>query len=169
MVIKLQHYYCLNRFHHYRMPLQYIIVILTTVHVTSCTVYNVTSDDSISGCHHCLNLQHYLSNVTKHSNTQLYFLPGLHHLHTDLIIQNVHNISLIGSTANGATPDAVIQCASSVGIVMINITNLTIRNMVIKNCEKQDSPRASVFMKECHFVILRSVHIYHDRVAISLL
>ena len=142
---------------------------LTTVHVTSSTVYNVISDDSISGCHHCLNLQHYLSNVTKHSNTQLHFLPGLHHLPTDLIIQNVHNISLIGSTANGATPDTVIQCVSSVGIVMTNVTNLTIRNMVIKNCEKQDSPRASVFIKECHFVTLHSVHIYHDRVVISLL
>ena len=92
-------------------------------------------------------------------------MPGLHHLPTDLIIQNVYNISLIGS----AGPDTVIQCASSIGIVMTNITNLTIQNMVIKNCEKHDSPRASVFIKECHFVILHSVHIYHDRVVISLL
>ena len=151
------------------MPLQYIIVILSTVHVTSSTVYNVTPDDSISGCHRCLNLQHYLSDVTKHSNTQLYFLPGLHHLSTEFIIQNVHNISFIGSTANGAIPDTVIQCASSVGIVMTNITNLTIRNMAIKNCEKHDSPQASVFIKECHFVILHSVYIYHHRVVISLL
>ena len=172
MIINKMYCNCLNRFDHQEMPaLLYIIVTLTTLHVTSSTVYNVTSDDSISGCHHCLNLQQYLSNVTKHfiSNTQLYFLPGLHHLPTDLIMQNVHNISLIGSTANGATPDTVIQCAYSVGIVMINITNLTIQNMVIKNCKKHGSRQVSVFIKECHFVTLHSVHIYHDIHVISLL
>ena len=155
------------------MSLQNIIVILTTVLcVTSSTVYNVTPDDNINGCHHCLNLQHYLANVSKHfvSNTQLYFLPGLHHLPTDLIIQNVHNVSLIGSTANGTTQDTVIQCTSSVGIVMVNITNLTIKNMVIKNCKKHDSLQAAaVFIKECNFVRLHSVHIYHERHVISLL
>ena len=64
------------------------------------------------------------------SNTQLLFLSGLHHLHTDLIIQNVHNISLIGSTTNGTTPDTVIQCNSSLIIVMTKNSNycLSIRS-----------------------------------------
>ena len=168
----MMYYNCLNRFHHQRMSLQNIIVILTTVFcVTSSTVYNVTPDDNINGCHHCLNLQHYLGNVSRHfvSNTQLYFLPGLHHLPTDLIIQNIHNVSLIGSTANGTTQDTVIQC-NSVGIVMVNITNLTIKNMVIKDCKKHDSLQgAAVFIKECNFVRLHFVHIYHERHVISLL
>ena len=155
------------------MLLQNIIVILTTVFcVTSSTVYNVTPDDNINGCYHCLNLKHYLANVSRHfiSNTQLYFLPGLHHLPTDLIIQNIHNVSLIGSTANGTTQDTVIQCNSSVGIVMVNITNLTIKNMVIKDCKQHNSLQgAAVFIKECNFVRLHSVHIYHERHVISLL
>ena len=158
------------------MSLQYIIIIIltTALCVTSSTVYIVTPDDNTSECDHCLNLQHYLSNVTKHfvSNTQLYFLPGLHHLHTDLIIQNVHNISLIGSTANGTTPDTVmIQCTSSVGVVLVNITNLTLQNVTIKNCKKHDPSlqAAAVFIKESHFVRLHFVHIYHDEHAVSLL
>ena len=95
-----------------------LLLLSSLLHITSCTVYTVTPDDHYypnTTCHHCHNLQHYLLNITKYftSNTQLLFLPGLHHLHTDLIIQNVHNISLIGSTANSTTLDTVIQCNSS--------------------------------------------------------
>ena len=119
-------------------------------------------------CHHCHNLQHYLLNITKYftSNTQLLFLPGLHHLHTDLIIQNAHNISLIGSTANGTTLDTVIiQCNSSVGIVMTNITNLTMMNMVITGCkklEKHTVNKVAVTIENCFDVILSWVHIYME-------
>ena len=82
------------------------LLLSSLLHITTCTVYTVTPDDHYypnATCHHCHNLQHYLLNITKYfiSNNQLLFLPGLHHVHTDLIIQNVHNISLIGSTGNG--------------------------------------------------------------------
>ena len=100
------------------------------------TVYTVTPDDHYypnTTCHHCHNLQYYLLNITKYftSNTQLLFLPGLHHLHTDLIIQNIHNISLIG---NGTPDTVIIQCNSSVGITINNITNLTLTKLLIENC-----------------------------------
>ena len=99
-------------------------------------VYNVTPDDHYypnTTYHHCHNLQHYLLNTTKcfTSNTQLLFLPGLHHLNTDLIIENVHNILLIGSATYDTT---VIQCNSSVGIIMTNITNLIVTNLTIRSC-----------------------------------
>ena len=143
------------------------------------TVYTVTPDDHYypnTKCHHCHNLQHYLLNVTKYftSNTQLLFLPGLHHLHTNLIIQNVHNISLIGSTANGTTLDTVIiQCDSSVGITMSNITDLTMENIRIRNCHKKDKITKyskkrwsyadykdnSVFLKNCYNVYLNRITI----------
>ena len=117
------------------------LTILTLVSLVTSIVYTVTPDDHYypnTACHHCHNLQHYLLNVTKYfsSNTQLLFLPGLHHLHTDLIIQNVHNISLIGSTANGTTLDTVIiQCNSSGGIIMTNIADLTTKKLTVKKCE----------------------------------
>ena len=112
-----------------------LLLLSSLLRITTCTVYTVTPDDHYypnTTCHHCHNLQHYLLNITKYftSNTQLLFLPGLHHLHTDFIIQNVHNISLIGSTVNG-TSDTTIQlqnCRKCVS--MINITNLTIRNII---------------------------------------
>ena len=89
-----------------------LFLISSLIHVTTCNVYTVTPDDDDDDdhqfhhspnttCHHCHNLQYYLLNVTKYftSNTQLLFLPRVHHLHTNLIIQNVRNISIIGSTA----------------------------------------------------------------------
>ena len=149
------------------------LTILTLVSLVTSIVHTVTPHDHYSPnttCHHCQNLQRYLLNVTKYftSNTQLLFLPGLHHLHTDLIIQNVHNISLIGSTANGTTLDTVIiQCDSSVGIVMSNITDLTMENICIRNCHKKDIINFfikkwsytdfkdySVFLKNCYNVYL---------------
>ena len=112
------------------------LLLSSLLQITTSTVYTVTPDDHYypnTTCHHCHNLQYYLLNVTKYftSNTQILFLPGLHHLNTDLIIQNVHNISLIGSTANGTTLDTVIQCNSSVAILMTNITNLVVKNLII--------------------------------------
>ena len=116
--------------HLYLATMWSLLLLLMQLNTTTGSVYNVTTDDHYypnTTCHHCHNLQHYLLN-TKYftSDTQLLFLPGLHHLHTDLIIQNVHNISLIGSTTNDTTPDTAIQCNSSVGIVMTNITNLIV-------------------------------------------
>ena len=123
------------------IPLLAIVVLATLLpNNATHTVYTVTPDDHYhpnTTCRHCHNLQHYLLNITKYftSNTQLLFLPGLHHLHTDFTIQNVHNISLIGSTANGTTLDTVIiQCNSSVGIIMNNIADLTVKNIVLKQC-----------------------------------
>ena len=125
-------------------------------------VYNVTPDDHYypnTTCHHCHNVHHYLLNTTKYftSNTQLLFLPGLNHLHTDLIIQNVHNISLIGSTTDGTTPDTIIQCNSSVGIVMTNITNLIVTNITVRSCLGNEYNNAAVLMKQCTNVQLRHV------------
>ena len=115
-----------------------LLLLSSLLHITTCTVYTVTPDDHYypnTTCHHCHNLQHYLLNVTKYftSNTQLLFLPGLHHLHTDLIIQNVHNISLIGSTTDGTTLDSVIQCKYNPTFITItNVSTLIIKNLIIE-------------------------------------
>ena len=116
--------------------MMFTLLLQSLLHITTCTVYTVTPDyDPNTTCHHCHNLQHYLLNTTKYftSNTQLLFLPGIHHLHTDLIIQDIHNISLIGNT-NGTTQDVVIKCESG-GTLIVNITNLVIRNMMYQECK----------------------------------
>ena len=147
-----------------------LMILLTTT--TTCPLYTVTPDDHDypnTTCHHCHNLQHYLLNITKYftSNTQLFFLPGLHHLYTDLIIKNVHNISLIGSTANGTTLNTVIiQCNSSGSIVMNNISSLTMKSIQISNCLTtigiSTELKHGLVLKNCYNVHLNKVAIVGD-------
>ena len=128
-----------------------LILSLSLLHIVTCTVYNVIPGDHNTTCNHCHTLQYYQLNVSKYfsSNTQLLFLPGLHHLHSDLIIQNVHNISLIGRTANGKTLDTVPVIQND-KIVMYNITNLTIKNLIIQG-------NASLFISSTNFTWFSSV------------
>ena len=148
-----------------------LFLISSLLHVTICNVYTVTPDDDNdyqfhhfpnTRCHHCHNLQHYLLNVTRYftSNTQLLFLPGIHHLHTDLIIQKVHNISIIGSTANDTSPVSVIQCyPTSDGIVIINSTIVTIRNFVLTNYEGTYYGASFDFLS-CYYIELHNMEIH---------
>ena len=158
------------------------ILLSSLLHITICTVYTVTPDDHYypnTTCHHCHNLQHYLLNITEYftSNTQLFFLPGLHHLHTDLIIQNVHNISLIGSTANGTTLDTVIQCNLLAGIMMTNITNLTVKNLLIRDCKIRmifdkypyDELRFSMLIRDCKDVVVQHLSADKNLIGINIL
>ena len=147
-----------------------LLALLSVLFTTTCTIYNVTPDDT--KCQHCHNLQRYLLNTTKYftSNTQLLFLPGLHQLHTNLIIQNVHNISLIGSiTTNGTTSDTVILCKSSVGIVMNNITSLVIKDMMIRNCtagyDFLTKSNIALLIIQCTFVQLCCIQIGHSEIS----
>ena len=134
-------------------------------------------------CHHCHNLQYYLLNITKYftSNTQLLFLPGLHHLHTDLIIQNVHNISLIGSSANGTTLDTIIKCTRSVGhgILMTNIVNLTVKHLIVQDCKVNrmlsddiypyDQLYSSVLITDCKDIVINYTSVDTTLIGINIL
>ena len=131
------------------------VVMLTFLHLTAS--YTVIPDDGYfpnATCLHCHNLQYYLQNSSKYftPNIQLLFLPGIHYLHTVFIIENVHNVSIIGRSGS------VIQCNSSVGIIMKNITNLSIENMTIENCQTNS---AAVIITECNSVKLLYLKIYH--------
>ena len=110
-----------------------LTILLPFLGISTSTVYIVTPDDhpfSNTTCHHCHNLQHYLLNVTKYftSNTQLLFLPGIHHLNFKISIQDVNNISLIG---NGTT--LVSTIGSNSAITIIDSSMITIKNFVLSN------------------------------------
>ena len=154
-----------------------LLLLLSLLHTTTSSVYTVVPDDHYNTtCHHCHNLQHYLLNTTKYftSNTQLLFLPGLHHLNTDLIIQNFHNISLIG-----ITPNVIIDCSPSVGIVITNVVNVVIMDMVISNCahisyssiniNKIDKFNlyASMIVLNCYHVSIKKVTILSKKLSLQ--
>ena len=112
----------------------HILLAITSFCLTTATVYYVKPDDGESCPYqHCHVLQYY-TNKQLDSHSQLHFLSGTFHLSSDFVLRNVHSISLTGSKTANSTPNTIIQCTSSVSIVMINITGLIMRDMVVKDC-----------------------------------
>ena len=129
------------------------IILYSITNVVYCDVYCVTPDDddddieyddgccfNNSSCDHCYSLQHYLLNVSKYfiSDTRLHFWPGLHHLSTNLVIQNVNNFSLIGSR------HTTISCTGVHHIILVNCSNVTIKDFVIAECGLNARPDVMV-------------------------
>ena len=132
---------------HVHFSMDRLILSLSLLHVVTCNVYYVIPDDHNTTCNRCHNLQYYQLNISEYftAYTEIVFFPGLHHLYSNLIIQNVHNISLIGSRVNGSTLETVIQFVKLVSIVMNNVTNLTVKNLVISTCTTTSGTPCSLF------------------------
>ena len=113
----------------------YALFMLLLLHTAICSnVYNVipdepTSTDTCKGCKKLLkNSKSYFI-----SNSKFYFRPGKYLISRfGLMLHSVPNISLIGSSPY----NTVIKCKGekSLGIVMVNMTNLTLMNLTISNC-----------------------------------
>jgi len=108
-----------------------LITVLSLLHTTCSTVI---PDDHYTTNNNTYTLQHYLKNINKYftSHTQLQFLPGQYYLNTDLIIQHVSNLSLIGNRINEVI-NSVIKCTSPAGIVVVDSSKIVIANMM-KEC-----------------------------------
>ena len=108
---------------------------LPFLRVTTSSTYHVAPEDhlsSISNDSH--TIEEYLNNASEYftSNTQLHFLPGYHYLQRDLIIQNIVNFNISGTT------DSIIVCNGTkpVGLAIVNITRLTFQNISVMYCGK---------------------------------
>ena len=144
------------------MSVLILLLLISSLDVTVCNIYILSPDDHYypnTKCHHCHNLQYYLLNVTKYftSNTQLLFLPGVHYLHTDLTIQNVHNISLIGSADDNVTPVSIIQYYSINNIIAIsNSTMVIVKNFLITKYQDMYHG-AEIKILNCHYIQLHNM------------
>ena len=145
-----------------------LILLLFWLHIITCAVYTVIPNNHNTTCDHCHTLQYYQLNINKYfnSNTQLFFLPGSHYLHTDLVLQNIHNISLIGLIANApADTVMIIQYAKLAQIAMINVTNLNIKNLIVqRNASLFDNSEntwySSIIFRDCLNVLVNHLQIY---------
>ena len=117
----------------YLLPLLITCLIHTT---TNCVVYYVVPDDHYVDTNDVNNtLQHYLNNTEKYftSNTQLIFLPGKHHLLTDLVIQDVHNLTLQGTDLEEKN-NTIIYCTKSAHIFINSSENIMFRSLSVNEC-----------------------------------
>ena len=117
------------------MKCKALLVLISLLHlITATSVYYVTPDDDQSDInnhcpidHECHTLQYYLLNNSKYftSNTQLHFLQGNFYINADIVIDSLHNFSLVGSGVN----NTLIECSTPSLIVIINCTNIVIKNI----------------------------------------
>ena len=150
-----------------------ITSLLFPTHVNSITYY-VKSDDYFSTNNDTFTLQHYINNTEKYfsSNNELYFLPGVHHLNTTLSLKDVHNFTL------GGINDSTIMCTAYESIMIINVTNFTMKNINFIGCGKYHSSYvqskytetlsktygygASVFIDDCKLINISNISIIAD-------
>ena len=105
------------------------------LHCTYATIYYVTTDDKhlFHTTDNFHTLEYYLANPKTFflSHTSLYFLPGHHHLSTDLTIRNAENFTLAGK-------DSTIVCTPPAGIIVAGTSNFKLMNMSLLNCGKDN-------------------------------
>ena len=115
--------------------ISFVMIFIPLLHLITATgVYYVTPDDDQSDInndcpidHEYHTLQYYLLNTSKYftSNSQLNFLQGNFYINDDIVIDSLHNFSLVGSGVN----NTLIECSTPSLIAIINCTNTVIKNI----------------------------------------
>ena len=118
-----------------------VFVGVLTVTVATHNVYHVQPDDvckeqSSETCH---TLQHFINNSRLFftSNSIFAFAEGdFFHNQSDMIVQNVTNVSLIGTlnTSDPTSPVSIIRCLPDSHLHFFNAVNLLIKDLTFKGC-----------------------------------
>ena len=136
-------------------------LLLTTLllQVTYSTVYHITPDDRFSSCSNItrlLTLQHYFNSTKGYdkSHTELWFKQGHHYLCKDWMLKNINNFTINGN-------NSTLSCIEpSSGIAIVNVTNITIKNLHIEQCSKTRNYTINKMNKDIHRVISRKSAIF---------
>ena len=87
----------------------------------------------------CATLSEYLldnGTLPVVSNVQYYFLPGEHHVPTNMLLQDLCNFSIIGTVKESPPPVVLVGCLQSYVISVTNSYNVTIANVMFRQCDQ---------------------------------
>ena len=116
------------------MSFHMLFSVALLLHITMATLYYVTPDDSdfinTNDTESAMSLEYYLMNTSNYfsSDSQFHFKMGHHYLNSDLVIQNVTNVTLTGESL------CIIRCTSHVSIIILNVTSFRLENITFENC-----------------------------------
>ena len=147
----------------------YLLLLKVTclVYTTNCVVYFVVPDDHYLDTDYGNNtLQHYLKNSEKYftSHTKLIFRPGKHHLHIDMVIQDVQNFTLQGFNLQEMN-STIIYCTRSAHVLINSSDDIIITYLTAHECgvsQGKDSliPLVALHSYNCsNFVLVNSVFV----------
>ena len=98
----------------------------------------LTNEDAVScPSQPCATLNQYLlddGTLPVVSNVEYHFLPGEHHVPANMILQNLHNFSIIGTISNFSSPVVLVGCLQWYVINIIDSHFVTIKNVIFKHC-----------------------------------
>ena len=110
------------------------LLVLIFAKVSSYSHYIVPEDQYAVKCpsQPCTTIN-YLLNVTffNISNTEFYFLPGIHQLNVNMVVTYAQNVSFIGL---GSLSPGVLQCLGETLLNITNSANVVVSNLVFKDC-----------------------------------
>ena len=121
-----------------------VFLVAIIIKIYTCTptgLFYILSDNSTNdSCpsQPCTQLkllnQHLNISGTSISNVNLLFLSGKHSLTSNIIMQHVYNVTMVGVNS-GNIPPAVLSCHfTKTSIGFVNSSNITIANLVFENC-----------------------------------
>ena len=132
--------------------------------------YQIHPDDTPCLQQPCHTLKYFTDNSDEYfvSNTTLNFIEGEYHHIQDLTVQNVTNLSLIGTPniSNPTVPLSTIKCIPENYILFHDVINVTIQNIQFKECGSGIpkhtfySERATIFILNCTGVNIVNMYIH---------
>ena len=150
---------------------QFRLFTLVAIHVwisTATKILYVLPDNSTytTSCkfYSCATLSEYFldnnNTLPVVSNVQYYFLPGEHQVPANVVLHNLQNFSIIGSTNKSSLPVVLVGCLRSYVISITNSYNVTIANVLFKQCNQlslNNKYLVSVFIDFCYSCTVRNV------------
>ena len=118
-----------------------LLVIQTCTPMATKILYVIPDNSTNASCpvQPCATLSEYvLDNGTLPvvSNVQYYFLPGEHHVPTNMLLQDLCNFSIIGTVKESPPPVVLVACLQSYVINVTNSYNVTIANVMFRQCDQ---------------------------------
>ena len=129
----------------------YVIPDIST-NATSCLSYS------------CATLSQYLldnNTLPIVLNVQYYFFPGEHQVPANMVLQNLHNFSIIGITTTSSSPVVLVGCLQSYVINIINSYNVTIANVQFQQRDQIHLSKykysTNLLIESCHSCTIEKV------------
>ena len=152
----------------FQIMLLKVFIIVALIWAFSCNAYKIlyvlpnNSTDSNCPCQPCATLGQLLLNndgsLPITVNVEYHFLPGKHQVTNRIVLQYLHNFSLVG-IANSNTLKAVIICR----IQIYNSINVTLKNVIFKS----SSEPFIIKLQTCLFCKICNVTFYQYGVLLT--
>ena len=145
---------------------------LVAVHLwisTATKILYVIPDNSTNATiclsYSCATLNQYLldnkNSLPVISNVQYYFLPGEHPVPPNMVLENLHNFSIIGITTTPSSPVVLVGCLQLYVINIINSYNVTIANVQFQQRDQIHLSKykysTNLLIESCHSCTIEKV------------